>query len=120
MSGKKISSPIEFEFLADEYFDKCIAEKRAFTFSGFAHHMGFTHASSLLKYRKEDGYEGYHDIANQSALRIEAYTEEQLYNKGVNVAGPIFALKSRLGLSDKKEGEGDQIHIKIEGLAAKI
>ena len=120
MSVKKIQSALEFELLSDEYFDKCNEDGKPYTFAGLAYHLGFTQASSLLKYRNNEGYEEYHDVANRSALRIEAFIESQLYNKGVNIAGPIFALKARAGLTDKKEGEGDTVHIKIEGVAAKI
>lgn len=119
-SKKILSSPEEIELRAEMYFADCLNRGAAFTMSGLAYALGFTNTSSMVRYRKAEGYEEFHDAMNRVCLRIEQFTEEQLYNKGVNVAGPIFALKARQGLTDKQEGEGNTVVVKIDPGSAKL
>jgi hypothetical protein len=118
--GKKIfECKEELELLANEYFLEAIKDKRPFTLPGLALALGFSSTGTLLDYRKGEGYEEFHEVANIAALRVEQFTAEQCYNKGVNVAGPVFMLKN-MGYTDKPGGPDNNVHIKIEGLAAKL
>lgn len=109
----------ELELLANEYFAKAAEEKRALTMPGLALALGFSSTGTLTDYRKGEGYDEFHEVANVAALKVEQFTAEQCYNKGVNVAGPVFMLKN-MGYTDKPGGPDNNVHIKIEGLAAKL
>lgn len=116
---KKISCAEELHVLSEAYFSRQMENQKPFTMAGLARAVGLTRSDSLMAYRKSEGYEEYWDVANAAVLRIEEYVNEACYNKGVNVAAPIFILKN-MGYTDRPEGATDTVHIKIEGLAAKL
>jgi len=119
MPSKILQSPLELELLADEYFDNQKEHEKPFTLPGLAYALGFSSTRTLLTYRNDETHKEFNDAANRACLRIEQYTSEQLFNKGVNVAGPVFALKNQ-GWRDKPEGETETMIVKIEGAAAKL
>jgi len=119
MPVKKLTCPEEVEYISEEYFQMCDDQKRPYTMPGLAVALGFAGSSSLGKYRKAEGYEEYHDAMNHACLRVEAFTAEQLYNKGVNVAGPVFALKN-MGYSDRPVGQEADVIVKVIAAAAKL
>lgn len=114
-------TPTDFEIAAELYFQACqsATPPTPLTLPGLAYALGFSRTDTLLTYRKGEGHTAYHDVANRACLRIEAYTATQLYNKAVNVAGPVFALKNQ-GWTDKAPGEGGTVIIKIDGVTAAI
>ena len=121
MGQKLINDPLEFELLADAYFQECLTPipPRPLTLPGLAYALGFSGTRTLLHYRNDDTHEEFHDVANRACLRVEQFTAEQLFNKGVNVAGPVFSLKNQ-GWRDKPEGESETIIVRIEGAAARL
>jgi len=114
---KILTSPLELELLADEYFDNCKEFERPLTMPGLAYALGFSSTRTLHSYRHDDSHKEFNDAANRACLRIEQFTAEQLFNKGVNVAGPVFSLKNQ-GWRDKPEGEVETMIVKIEGAAS--
>lgn len=121
MPQKRLQCSEEITVLADMYFAECLthAPQRPLTMPGLAYALGFSGAGSLRKYRKEDGYEEFHEAMNRACLRVEQFTAECLYGKNSNVAGPIFALKN-MGWKDKEvEKQGDTI-INIIGAAQNL
>lgn len=121
MSKKLLTCPEEIEMMSALYFDECYnAEpRRPITMPGLAYALGFTSPGSIGKYRKSEGYEEFHDAMNRACLKVEAFTAEQLYNKGVNVAGPVFALKN-MGWKDKEADKPQDINITILGEAKNL
>lgn len=129
---KKVGRPLKFKSAKelqkkiDEYFESCFEERwsrdnktgkwhpvydrhgniirdqvRPFTITGLAVHLG-TSRRTLLDY-EEYGDEFAHTI-KQAKARIEAYTEQQLYNpEARNMTGIIFNLKNNYGWQDKTE-----------------
>jgi len=104
MPKKTLDSPVELRILAEQYFEQCAARRVAITMPGLAFALGFSSTGSLSKYRKGEGYEEFHEEMNRACLRVEQATAELLYDKRVNVAGPVFALKN-MGWKDKEEKE---------------
>lgn len=117
--NKKFTIPEEMEMLADEYFFQQDSAQKPYTLAGLARHLGFSRTDGLLAYRKTEGYEEFHDVANAAALRVEEFTAQMLFTKNVNVAGPVFMLKN-MGYSDKPDGQTETAIIRIEGVAAKL
>lgn len=121
MPRQKITVPEEIELLSEEYFDECTENGEPLTFAGLAHALGFARTESLRDYCTKDTLKEFHDAMNRACLRVEAYMEKRLYDKNCNIAGPIFALKARAGLRDKDDGgKGQEVHVHLEGLAAKF
>jgi len=121
MSKKQLTCPEEITVMSEMYFAECYEAdpRRPITMPGLAYALGFTNVGGISKYRKAEGYEEYHDAMNRAALKVEAFTAEQLYNKGVNVAGPVFALKN-MGWKDKEEVKPSDIHIHVIGEAKNL
>ena len=119
MPARIYNDPLEFEIIADEYFTVCDRERKPYTMPGLAHHLGFSSLRTLLDYRSLDSHKAFHEAANRAALKVEAYTATRLYDKSVNVAGPVFALKN-MGWRDKQPDEAQNINITIKGPAAKL
>lgn len=117
--AKILQSPLELELLADEYFDTCVEHSRPLTLPGLAYALGFSGTRTLHTYRNDESHKEFNDAANRAVLRIEQFTAEKLFDKGVNVAGPVFALKNQ-GWRDKPEGEQETMIVKIVGAAAKL
>ncbi len=120
MSQKKLSCPEEIEFLSEAYFDECVERGVGITMSGLARALGFRRSDYLEKYRSAEGYEEFHDAMSAASMKVEQFYEESLFDKRVNVAGPIFALKSRIGLTDKSANEVANMTVIIKGNAAKL
>ena len=114
---KILSCPEELEILADEYFELCKEHDKPLTMPGLSYALGFSSTRTLNDYRNLDTHAEFNSSANRACLRIEQFTAEQLFNKGVNVAGPVFSLKNQ-GWRDKPEGEVETMIVKIEGKAA--
>lgn len=128
---KKIfKTPTDFEVKAELYFLSCAGTPTTettpatpstpLTLPGLAFALGFCNTRTLLRYRNEDTHKAFHDVAQRAALRVEAFTATQLYNKQVNVSGPIFSLKAQEGWKDKDPGEAAHVTIKIDGVTAAI
>jgi hypothetical protein len=120
MSNKKMSCAAEVEFLSEDYFETCRVNEKPITFAGLARAMGFSRSDSLVAYRSKVGYEEFHEAMGIACLTVEQFYEEQLFNKGVNVSGPIFGLKARVGLTDKDKNDQGNVTIVIKGNAAKL
>ncbi len=117
--AKMIKSPLEFECLAEAYFAACVDHKEAITIPGLAYALGFATTNTLRKYRDDETHKEFNEVARRAALRVEAYTASKLYDRNVNVAGPVFALKNQ-GWTDKAPGESAHVTIKIDGVTAAI
>jgi len=118
-ASKTLSSPTEIKVLSEQYFTACEARRVAITMPGLAYALGFSSTSSLGKYRKGEGYEEYHEEMNRACLRVEQATAELLYDKRVNVAGPVFALKN-MGWKDKEEDKGPTVNVYLSKDAANL
>ncbi len=92
-----VETPEEFDRLVAEYIAQRAAAKRPLTYSGMAHHLGFSDRQSLYDYERLEGFSG---TVKRARLLIDDEYECRL--SGNNVAGSIFALKNH-GWSDKQE-----------------
>jgi len=119
MSEKILGSASELKILAEAYFEMCDRKRVAITMPGLAYALGFSSTKSLSKYRKGEGYEEYHEEMNRACLRVEQATAELLYDKRVNVAGPVFALKN-MGWKDKEPDRGPTVNVTISKEAADL
>ena len=115
---RKFETPAEIHLYAEEYFAKQNDAQKPFTLPGLARALGFSRRDTLLDYRKKEEYEEFHDAMSAVCMRVEEWTAEKLYDKGVNVSGPIFALKNQ-GWGDEKD-HGSKVTVKIEGVAAAL
>ena len=119
MSEKILSSAQELKLFADQYFETCDRKRVAITMPGLAYALGFSSTKSLAKYRKAEGYEEFHEEMNRACLRVEQATAEMLYDKRVNVAGPVFALKN-MGWKDKEDDKGATVNVYLSKDAAQL
>ena len=121
MSSKIIQCPEQIDLFAQEYFEKCRMDGRPITMPGLAYALGFSSTSSMAPYRKGEGtYAEFKEAMDRACLRVEQETAEMLFDKRVNVAGPVFALKN-MGWKDKEDGPREQhVHVHIDGEAAKL
>jgi len=115
--AKILQNALELELYAEEYFAHQLENERPLTLPGLAYALGFSSTRTLLTYRTAETHKEFNEAADRACLRIEQFTSEQLFNKGVNVAGPVFALKNQ-GWRDKPEGESATMIVKIEGASA--
>lgn len=100
-------TPKYFKAKIDEYFLHCDEFKKPYTVSGLAFFLG-TNRMTLLNYKKRGAAEDEDEelrelnfILEQAYSCIEAFAEEQLFNKGVPTAGVIFSLKNNYKWEDK-------------------
>jgi hypothetical protein len=115
---RKFESPAEILLYAEEYFAKQNDTQKPFTLPGLARALGFSRRDTLLDYRKKEEYAEFHEAMHAVCMRVEEWTAEKLYDKGVNVSGPIFALKNQ-GWGDEKDKK-PHVAITIEGVAAAL
>lgn len=115
---RKFETPAEIRLYAEEYFAKQNDAQKPFTLPGLARALGFSRRDTLRDYRVDERYEEFHDAMSAVCMRVEEWTAEKLYDKGVNVSGPIFALKNQ-GWADEKD-KGSKVTVKIEGVAAAL
>lgn len=117
--AKQLENPGQIRTLSELYFKDCEMRRVAITMPGLAFALGFSSTSSLSKYRKHEDYKEYHEEMNRACLRVEQATAELLYDKRVNVAGPVFALKN-MGWKDKEDGKGTVVNITLAKDAAQL
>ena len=112
--NRKYKNAEEMKLIIDEYFDMCNNNRRPYTVSGLARHLGLTR-KTLLEYQKKYGGE-YAVIIEDAKTRIEEFVEACLFKSGI-ASGTIFNLKNIFGWSDKQEVEhsGD-VNVKLEDL----
>ena len=88
--------PLKFEnkeildAVIEAYFDEMDKQKRPYTMSGLALHLGVTR-ELLVRYSKDDKF---HDSIAHAKQRCEAYAEEGLFKQSGQVNGIIFNLKN--------------------------
>tara|TARA_R100000951_G_scaffold83600_2_gene71358 strand:+ start:2862 stop:3233 length:372 start_codon:yes stop_codon:yes gene_type:complete len=115
---RNFETPAEILLNAEVYFAAQNDVQKPFTLPGLARALGFSRRETLYRYRTEDDYERFHDAMNKVCMRVEEWTAEKLYDKSVNVSGPIFALKNQ-GWADEKSNKSN-VKIVIEGAAAAL
>lgn len=115
-----LNCPEEIDILSEEYFAECIENKRPLTYAGLAQALGFARSESLKDYMTDDSKAEFHEAMSRACLEVEKFMEEMLYSKNCNIAGPIFALKARIGLRDKDKDDKGTVVVKVEGVAAKF
>lgn len=99
---RRFDDPDMLRFAVEDYFSRQLESNRPLTITGLAAHIK-VNRMTLLNYIKEVyNYDPeIVDILRDAKMRIQAWTEEQLYsNKPV---GAIFALKNNWGWVDRKE-----------------
>lgn len=102
---KKVGRPLlfknkkELEDRIDKYWEYCAKENKPLTMSKLAVYLG-TNRQTLLNYSKK---EQYFDTIKKARAMIEAYIEEGLLGKKLNVVGCIFNLKNNFNWRDKYE-----------------
>lgn len=111
-------TPEEIALYAEVYFAAQIAAQKPFTLPGLARALGFARRDTLRDYRTDDSKKQFHDAMSAVCMRVEEWTAEMLYDKRVNVSGPIFALKNQ-GWQDEKD-KRNNVTVKIEGVAAAL
>jgi hypothetical protein len=92
-----ISTPDEFDSLAEEYFSACTESETPLTMTGLALALGFNSRQTLDNYQ---GRPEYVDCVKRAKSRVEAGYEARLH--GNSPTGAIFALKN-MQWSDKQE-----------------
>ena len=112
--NRKYKNAEEMKLIIDEYFDICNNNRRPYTVSGLARHLGLTR-KTLLEYQKKYGGE-YAVIIEDAKTRIEEFVEACLFKSGI-ATGTIYKQKNNFGWSDKQEVEhsGD-VNVKLEDL----
>ena len=115
---RNFQSAAELSLRAEVYFQEQTMVHKPFTLPGLARALGFSRRDTLLDYTKLEQHEQFHDAMAAARMRVEEWTAEKLYDKTVNVSGPIFALKNQ-GWGDEKDNK-QAVHIKIEGVAATL
>jgi len=115
---RKFETPAEIHLYAEQYFAQQNEYGKPFTMPGLARALGFSRRATLHDYRNDEAYEEFHEAMHAVCMRVEEWTAEKLYDKGVNVSGPIFALKNQ-GWADEKD-KGSKVTVKIEGVAAAL
>ena len=115
---RKFESAAELSMYAAAYFAQQLENEKPFTLPGLARALGFARRDTLRDYRTEDMYKEFHEAMSAACMRVEEWTAEKLYDKSVNVSGPIFALKNQ-GWADEKDKKS-QVTVKIEGVAAAL
>jgi hypothetical protein len=115
---RRFETPAEILLYAEIYFATQDAYHKPFTLPGLARALGFARRDTLRDYRTDDRYKDFHDAMSAVCMRVEEWTAEKLYDKGVNVSGPIFALKNQ-GWADQKDQKSN-VTVKIEGVAAAL
>lgn len=115
---RNFETPAEILLNAEVYFAEQNDKQKPFTLPGLARALGFSRREQLHRYRTEPDYERFRDAMDTVCMRVEEWTAEKLYDKGVNVSGPIFALKNQ-GWADEKDKKSN-VTVKIEGVAAAL
>lgn len=95
----KFKSNEELKEKIDKYFADCDENEKPYTVSGLAVALG-TNRQTLINYEEK---EGFIDTIKEAKAKIEAYNEEQLYNKNIPTTGVIFNLKNNYGWQDKQD-----------------
>ena len=85
-----ISSPKEFERLANEYFKKCRELDEPVLLTGLVDAVGLSSKHSLYEYRDREEFSY---SVKKALLQVEMSYEKSL-RQGGNAAGDIFALKN--------------------------
>lgn len=112
--NRKYKNAEEMKVVIDDYFNMCNDNRRPYTVSGLARHLGLTR-KTLLEYQNK--YEGeYAELIEDAKTRIEEFVESCLFKNGI-ATGTIFNLKNNFGWNDKQEVEhsGD-VNVKLEDL----
>jgi len=119
--AKIIQSPAEIRILSEQYFLDCETAnpQKPITIPGLAYALGFSGTRTLHTYRNADSHKEFHEEMNRAYLRVEQFNAEQLFGKGSNVAGPIFALKN-MGWKDKEEKSEQHVHVHLDEKAMKL
>ena len=113
MSQRKFKSVRQLQNAIDKYFKECDEKEKPYTVSGLAYALD-TNRQTLLNY--EEKFPEFVDTIKNAKAKIEAFNEEQLYNRNVPTVGVIFNLKNNYDWKDKQEIEGinSEIDITIE------
>lgn len=114
-SVRRYQSTELMESAINGYFEKIEKDKKMPTVTGLALFLGFTSRTSFLNYRREPGYEQFHEIMEKARTRIEAVLEESLISGKGSTIGLIFSLKNNYSWNDKQEITHSLPEKKIEG-----
>lgn len=96
---RKISSPEEFDRLADNYFNMCKEANEPVLLLGLVLALGFVSKDSLYSYGAD--FPEFTDSVKRARSMVE-YEYEKRLQTATSATGPIFALKN-FGWSDKQE-----------------
>ena len=96
--GENKITPQQFKKKAEEYVKSCIENKSIPFLTGLANYCGIS-KDTLTRYKDKPSYS---DVIK----RIDALSEEMIWNKGLNEnkpVFPIFLLKSKFGYSETQK-----------------
>jgi len=100
----KYKNVTELEKLIKRYFTEAEASGRPLTISGLALALD-TNRQTLMDY---EGRDEFTDTIKKAKLRIENWTEEQLFTSS-RTAGVIFTLTNNFGWTNKQRDKTDSV-----------
>jgi len=106
---RKYETPEQLKDKIDEYFGICEAQKRSYTITGLARHLGLDR-KGLIEYK---GRPEYSNTIKEALWKLQEYIETKLI-EGRNTIAMIFWLKNNADWADKTEQTRQDIPFEVE------